>query len=91
MYVSMCMFPVTIFRGLGGSVVGPLADRAKDPGFDSPIAQILISRALTYGAVRSLALRVVLGPDNLGSFTSGAFGFNLCNSRGQSLCAYNLS
>ena len=43
-----------ISRGLGGSLNRPLAARAKDPGFNSPIAQHiqrLIYRVFTFGAV----------------------------------------
>ena len=59
-------------------MVRPLAARAKGPGFDSPIAQHvqrLISRAFTTAQLVH-RYRVGLGPDNLGSFPSGAFGFN---------------
>ena len=44
---------------ISGPVVRPRAARAKDPGFDSPIAQHVqrfISRDFTYGAVGSLVL-----------------------------------
>ena len=61
---------------LDGPVVRPLAARAKDPGFDFPIAQHvqrLISRAFMYGAVGSLVLSWFW---TLGSFPSGAFGCN---------------
>ena len=60
-------------------MVRPLAARAKGLGFDSPIAQHVqrnISRTFT-----GIDL-VGLGPRNLGSFPSGAFGFNYITTLG---------
>ena len=74
----------------GSSVVKPLTGGAKGPGFDFLVAQHiqrLISRPLLSATLVHL-YRVVLGPDNLRSFSSWAFGFNCVANLGQGLRAY---
>ena len=90
-HTGLASYPL-VTRGLGGAVVMPLVVRAKDPGYDTTIAQHLqrlISRAFTYGVVGSLVLSWSWATQS-GFIFFWCLWIQMCNNLWQRLCAYNL-